>query len=170
MITKKKTRSRTSSLKLKPLKRVLIALDYNPTAKKVAETGYSFAKTMDADVILIHVVSEAVYYTALEYSPIMGYSGFTDSDLKINTGGLIKASEQFLEKSKQHLGDENIKTLVAEGEFAEAILKAAKDLNADLIVMGSHSRRWLEKILVGSVTQQVLKNTTVPLIIVPTKE
>ena len=170
MITKKKIRPRTSSLKLKPLKKVLIALDYNPTAKKVAETGYSIAKTMNADVILIHVVSESVYYTALEYSPIMGYSGFTDSDLKINTDGLIKASEQFLEKSKQHLGDENIKTLVAEGEFADAILKTAKDLNADLIVMGSHSRRWLEKILVGSVTQQVLNNTTIPLIIVPTKE
>lgn len=170
MIAKKKSKSRSSSLKLKPLKKILIALDYNPTAKKVAETGYSFAKIMDADVTLIHVISDAVYYTALEYSPIMGYSGFNDSDLKINTEGLTAASEQFLEKSKQHLGDENIQILVAEGEFAIAILKAAKDLKADLIVMGSHSRRWLEKILVGSVTQQVLNNTTIPLMIVPTKE
>ena len=166
MTTKKTTNSRKST------KKILIALDYNPTAKKVAETGYSFAKIMKADVILLHVVvvSDAVYYTALEYSPIMGYSGFNNSDLKINKEDLIKASEQFLEKSKQHLGDKNIQILVTEGDFSDAILKAAKDLKADLIVMGSHSRRWLEKILVGSVTQQVLNNTTIPLIIVPTKE
>ena len=87
-----------------------------------------------------------------------------------NVDGLKKASQQFLDKSKQHLGDKTIQTLVAEGDFAESILKTAKDLHADIIVMGSHSRKWLENIVMGSVTEKVLNHTTIPLFIIPTKK
>jgi nucleotide-binding universal stress UspA family protein len=59
---------------------------------------------------------------------------------------------------------------VAEGDFADAILKTSKDLDADIIVMGSHSRQWLEKIILGSVTEKVLKITTLPLFIIPIKK
>ena len=84
--------------------------------------------------------------------------------------GLKKASQQFLDKSKHHLGDHTIQTLVAEGDCAESILISAKDLHVDIIVMGSHSRKWLENIVMGSVTEKVLRHTTVPLFIVPTKK
>lgn len=61
---------------------------------------------------------------------------------------------------------------VAEAGFspAKSILKTAKDLHTDIIVMGSHSRRWLEEILMGSVTEKVLQLTAIPLFIVPTKK
>jgi len=154
------------------MKKVLIALDYNPTAQKIAETGFSLAKTMKAEIILIHVMSDMAYYSSMIYSPIMGFGGYMNIDplqLK-NVDFLKKASQHFLDKSKQHLGDETIKTLVKEGDFAEAILKTAKDLQVDIIVMGSHSRRWLEDIIMGSVTEKVLHHTTVPLFIIPTKK
>jgi nucleotide-binding universal stress UspA family protein len=51
-------------MKTNKLKKVLIALDYDPTAQKVAETGYSLAKTMGAEVILLHVISDPVYYSS----------------------------------------------------------------------------------------------------------
>ena len=102
----------------------------------------------------------------------MGYTGFTDiGPMKLNTNdALKKASQQFLDKSKLHLGDKSIQTLVAEGDESEAILKAAKHLHADVIVIGSHSRKWLENVLIGSVTEKVLRHTTIPLFIVPTKK
>lgn len=138
------------------MKKVLIALDYNPTAQKVAETGFSLAKTMGAEVTLLHVITDPVYYSSTEYSPIMGFTGFMDTGpLQLDSvDGLKKASQHFLDKAKHHLGDKNIKTLVKEGDFAESILKAAKDLHVDIIVMGSHSRRWLDEILMGSVTKK----------------
>lgn len=153
-------------------KKVLIALDYDPTAQQVAEKGYSLAKAMNAEVVLVHVVAEDAYYSSLTYSPIMGFNGFISSDpaLLVNTDELKKASEDFLDKSKKHLGDENITTMVVEGDFAEGILESAKDLKADLIIMGSHSKRWLEKVLMGGVTEQVFNKTTIPLLIIPTKE
>jgi nucleotide-binding universal stress UspA family protein len=83
---------------------------------------------------------------------------------------LKKASVQYLEKIRIHLGDRSILTLVKEGEFAETIIETAKEINADIIALGSHSRRWLEEILMGSVTERVLHNSTIPLLIVPTKK
>jgi len=159
-------------MKTDNLKKVLIALDYDPTAQKVAEIGYLLAKTMNAEVVLLHVISEPVYYSNTEYSPIIGFTGYMDmTPLELNsTDGLIKVSQQYLEKTKHHLGSESIQTLVKEGDFAETILKTAKDVHADIIAMGSHGRKWLEKIVMGSVTEQVLSHSSIPLFIIPTKK
>lgn len=154
------------------MKKVLIALDYNPTAQKVAEVGFSMAKSMNAEVILLHVISDPVYYSSTEYSPIMGFTGYMDMGAfqLDSVDGLKKASQHFLDKSIQHLGDKAIQTLVKEGDFAESILEAAKEAHADIIVVGSHSRKWLENIVMGSVTEKVLHHTSIPLLIVPTKQ
>ncbi len=156
----------------KKIYKVLIALDYNPTAQKVIETGYSFAKSMEAEVTLLHVVTDPMFYASVGYSPVMGMSGYIDvSPIQLESvEGLKQASVQFLDKTKKHIGDNSIKTLVKDGDYADAILSAAKEMHADIIVLGSHSRKWLENILMGSVTEKVLHNTKIPLFIVPTKK
>jgi nucleotide-binding universal stress UspA family protein len=151
--------------------KVLIALDYNPTAQKVAEVGFSMAKAMNAEIILLHVISDPVYYSSTEYSPIMGFNGFIDLSQKQpdSVDGLKQAAMHFLDKSRQHLGDKSIKTMVKEGDFADTILKTAKELHSDIIILGSHSRKWLENVVMGSVTEDVLRHTSIPLFIIPTK-
>lgn len=154
------------------MKKVLIALDYNPTAQKVAEDGFSMAKAMNAEITLLHVIEDPVYYSSPGYSPIMGFNGFVETGQfqLYSVDALEKATLHFLDKSRHHLGDKTIKTMVVKGECAESILKTAKDLNADIIVMGSHSRRWLDGILMGSITENVLHHTSLPLFIIPTSQ
>ena len=120
------------------MKKVLIALDYDPPAQKIAETGYALAKDMQAEVVLLHVVAEAFYYTSSNYSPIMGYEGFNNLDIvaMANVGELRKAAGDYLNKTKQHLNDSSVQTIVKEGDFANGILEAAKEVSADVIVMG----------------------------------
>jgi nucleotide-binding universal stress UspA family protein len=159
-------------MKTEKAKKVLIALDYNPTAQKVAEEGFSMASDMKAEIILLHVISDPVYYSSTEYNPIMGFNGFMETGPyePYSIEGLKHAALQFLEKTKNHLGDKNIVSIVKEGDFAESILKTAKELHADIIILGSHSRKWLENIVMGSVTENVLHHTPIPLIIIPTKK
>jgi len=154
------------------MKKVLITLDYDPTAQKIAEEGYALAKAMGAEVILLHVISDPVYYADTNYDPIMGFDGYMGEgpDELLMEDALKNASKKFLEKSRNHLGDDHIKTIVREGDFADSILEVAGEIPADLIVMGSHSRKWLENILMGSVTEKVLRHTDVPLFIIPTKK
>jgi nucleotide-binding universal stress UspA family protein len=153
------------------MKKVLIALDYSPTAKKIADAGFSIAKAMDAEVTLVHVLSNPTFYSSAVYDPIMGFTGYPEFDPNmVDVNDMLKSSSQlFLEKTKEHLGDSKIKIIVVEGDYAEAILKTAKDIKADLVVIGTHSQKWLEKILIGSTTEDVLYYSTIPLLIVPTK-
>lgn len=153
------------------INKVLIALDYDPTAQKVAELGFSMALNMGAEVTLLHVISDPVYYSSMEYSPIMGFSDYAGiGPFQLDTvEGLQKAASHFLEKTKRHLNDTTIHTLVKEGDIAGSILEAAKENHADVIVIGSHSRKWLENMIMGSVAEDVLSHTILPLYIIPTK-
>ena len=74
------------------MKKVLIALDYDPTAQKVAEVGFSMAKSMKAEVILLHVITDPVLYATAGYSPIMGFNGYIDVGL-VATGKCRRAEE-----------------------------------------------------------------------------
>ena len=154
------------------MKKVLIAIDYNPTAQKIAETGYSLAKSMNAEITLLHVVADFTYYSSLDYSPIMGFDSFSTMGMvQTNTvAELEKAALEYLEKTKKHLDDASIKTLVRDGDSGEAIIEAANELKADVIVLGSHSRRGLDKILMGSVAEKVLRHSKTPLFIIPVSE
>ena len=153
------------------MKKILIALDYEPSAEKIAETGYAIATALNAEVILLHVVAEPAYYSSMEYSPIMGFSGFINN-FDVGVTDTIKEdihaqSQDFLNKSKSHLGNENIKTVIIEGPFAESIVDAAESEQADIIVMGSHSRRGLDKFLMENVAEKVLHDSKIPVLVIP---
>ena len=144
------------------MKKVLIAIDYDQTAQKVANEGFAMARDMNAEVILLHVISNPVLY----YSSYM-----VMAPRQINSVGDLRAvSQKFLDKTKHDLGDETIQTIIKEGDTSESILESAKKLKVDIIVIGTHSRKWLENILMGSVAENVLKHTTLPLFIIPTKK
>lgn len=156
-------------MKKTKIKKVLIALDYDPTVQKVADIGFSLACAMEAEVILLHVIADVTYYSALEYSEATGFDNYLNMG-SFQADDMKKNAQLFLDKIKHRLGDKNIKTIAVEGDFAESILKIAKDHHVDIIVMGSHSRRWLENIIMGSVTEKVLRHTSKPLFIIPTKK
>ena len=155
------------------MKKILIALNYDPSAQKIAEAGYSLARAMNARVILLHVISDASAYTSLNYSPIMGFDNFNNLNViePIITDDLLeKTAREYLDNSKKHLGDENIEKVVKDGDFGNSILDVAAEMNVDVIVMGSHGRSGLDKILMGSVAEKVLHHSSIPLFIIPTRD
>ncbi len=154
------------------MNKVLIALDYNPSAEKVAQIGYEMAKAMKAETTLLHVISDPIYYSTADYSSIIGFTGYSDiTTLSLeNAIDLKKYTKDFLNHTKLHLKDYDIQTLIKEDDFADSILQAAKEIKADIIVLGSHSRRWLEDIFLGSVTEKVLNESRIPLYIIPNRK
>lgn len=151
--------------------KLLIALDNNTGAHHIAEAGYKLAEALHAQTVLLHVTSDATYYTSPNYSPILGYNSFNNSEsVQTDTGAKLKtAAEDYLDNVKWNLGDKTIETVVKEGDYAENILQTAKEINADMIVMGTHSRKGLDKVLLGSVAENVLHHTNIPLFIIPVK-
>ena len=150
--------------------KVLIAIDYSPTAQRVAEAGYELAKAMNARTILLHVISDATYYSSLKYSPIMGFEGSSIDIIETDTVEQLRiGSHKYLEEMKKHLGSDNIETVVKTGECDETILITARESKADIIVMGTHSRQGFEKLLLGSIAESELRKSLTPVFIVPIK-
>jgi nucleotide-binding universal stress UspA family protein len=58
--------------------------------------------------------------------------------------------------------------LLVHGATVEVILKEASDLEVDLIVVGSHGRGAMYQLLVGSVSEEVLKKSRIPVLVIPT--
>lgn len=156
-------------MKTQKISKVLIALDYDPSAQKVADTGFSFAKSLNAEITLLHVILDPLKYSSADYSPIMGFKGYADlGPMETDSVDELKnAAQKYLDKVKHHLGDETLKTLIREGDIAESILSVSKAIHGDVIVIGSFSRKLLDKIFMGSVTEKVMQLTTVPLLIIP---
>ncbi len=161
-----------SILQSTPIKRFLIALDYDNHALNIAKMGYSMAKAMNAEVVLLHVLVDATYYSALEYSPMLGLGGYGGASFSTiaEEKGLEQAAFNFLENIKNQIGDPQISLKVGEGDFADIILNRADNYDSDLIVLGSHKKGWFEKMLTGDVAERVLHHSEIPLLIIPIKE
>ena len=153
------------------MKKILIALDNNVGAQKVAAGGYELAQALQAHTILMHVTTDATYYSSRNYSPIMGFDTFSNLDVEqTNAVEKLKITAQnYLDDVKLSLDDETIETVLKEGDYAENILQTAEELKADIIVLGTHSRKGLDKVLLGSVAEKVLRSSTIPLFIIPVK-
>ncbi len=154
------------------MKKILIALDYNPTAQHILEAGYELARSMGAEVILMHVVADYTYYSSLDYSPILGFDQFSNlGAMQLDSvTQLENAANEYLEHLKAQFGNSSIKTLIKDGDAGEGIVEASYNLGVDVVVLGSHSRRGLDKILMGSVAEKVLRKSKIPLYIIPVSE
>lgn len=141
------------------IKKVLIAIDYDKTAEVVAEVGFKMAKAMNAEITLLHVLYEQPNY----YVGTPAVYEFQIEFIENFKVSLLK----FLNETKRHLGDDSINTVIKEGQIAQTIVDTAKEINADVIVIGAHSRNWFENIIMGNDAKAILKKTTVPLFIVP---
>ena len=151
------------------MKKILIAIDYNPVSEKVANEGHELAKALGAEICLLHVVTDIRFY-GTEYPTFMGYHG-ADIPADSNFDGEIeKVAQNFLKTAAEHLGDPAVKTQLEEGDTAQCILNYAQQWKADMIVMGTHSHSALEKLMMGDVTAKVIKKTKIPVFLVPVKK
>ncbi len=153
------------------MKKVLIALDYHSNAKEIAKIGHQLAKDIGAQAILIHIVDDEENYIP-QYDPILGLGGFdyTVFSNARDTTGFIDSSLYYLNTIKANLKDDSIQTFVNSGNPTVEILANANDFKAKIIVMGTHSKRWFEKILMGSVAESVLESSKIPVLLIPCKD
>ena len=152
------------------MKKILIAVDYSPVSEKVAEQGYELAKSLNAEVCLIHVLEDVGFYGA-QYPTFMGYDGYSgmgpDLDVAMEMRNI---AEEFLEKAKSHLNDPQVNTHLAEGDTAKTIMAYGEEWGANILVMGTHSHSVLEKLLLGTVAEKILEKTKIPVYLVPVKK
>jgi nucleotide-binding universal stress UspA family protein len=142
---------------------ILIATDGSEVGEKGVEHGIAVAKALGARVTFI---------TVTEPYPIAGGEfAYVPSDATIATylSSQQESAQTRLAAAKASADSAGVpaETLhVSDVQPAEAIVDAAKSLNCDLIVMGSHGRRGLGRLLLGSKTYEVVSHGHTPVLVV----
>jgi nucleotide-binding universal stress UspA family protein len=153
------------------MEKIMIAIDYSPAAKKVAEAGFKIAKALHAKIIIAHAITQPDLY-GMPYSTIiiMGYESGFSADIKANIEHIKTEAQNYLDATVLHLGDKTIQTAVLEGDADEAILKYSKKQKVDLIIMGSQRHKGIDGLMLPDVAVKVLKHSKIPLLTIPTNE
>lgn len=145
--------------------RILISTDGSEIAQKGVDHGLALAKILGAEVTIITVTERFPVYTSG-----VGYDlAWSSVALAEYAEGQTKAADSILaaaKQSAQRLGVTADTLHVPEAEVAEAIIAAAQERNCDLIVMASHGRRGLGRLMLGSKASEVLAHTDIPVLVV----
>jgi nucleotide-binding universal stress UspA family protein len=144
---------------MKAFKNILFPIDFSECSDQVFPYARDMAQTLDAKLHLLFVARDISYLTTIDVS----------RDLLMNTvNEIAKAAENQMEAFvDKNLGKSiECDTAVVIGNPAEEIVTYANKKGIDLIVMGTHGRRGLERTLMGSVADHVIKNAAVPVLTV----
>jgi len=142
------------SLTLPPISRILVATDFSVQARNALEWARSLADAFGAKLILLHVID--IFSLAQ-----MGCTMEAGTDpLPL----LREQSHRCMSELKSLLPD--AETVIREASPRPTIVEAARELNCQLIVMGTHGRSGLAHLLLGSVAEYVVRNSTVPVLTV----
>ncbi|AKB28249.1 Universal stress protein [Methanosarcina siciliae C2J] len=140
------------------LKKILIATDGSENAQKAAAYGIDIAKVTGAQVYALYVVSTEHAGTARS---VMGWTDAFEEYLA-NKGGVATA---YVEKLGKEAGVK-VEPLYLKGVPAEKILEYAEESDIDLIVMGTQGLTGVQRFLIGSVAENVLRHSKVPVMII----
>lgn len=146
--------------------RILIAVDDTDISKLAMEEAIKLAKDQKATLIIIYIADE--FIPAGEGVPI---------DFKEHENLLRKKGRTILNKmiapvrrTKISYESHLIEITESSDKIAVKIIEEAKKRNADLIVMGTHGRAGLSRLILGSVAEEVVRNAPVPVQLVKTQD
>ncbi len=137
-------------------KRILVAVDGGSVALNAAQTGLALANALGAKLATVYVVD-----------PELGYGG--DIVLSASDAQAIAHDKdaEVLARLRQSLNlPADAEHFVRIGHVAHVIDRAATDWAADLIVIGSHARTGLSRIVLGSVSETLIHTSTCPVLVV----
>ena len=138
------------------LQKIVCALDLSEHSKLVAEYATMLAKMSGASIVAVYAAPTLTQYTGFHVPP-----NTIDSFVGEIVSGAEKAMTDFV---TEHFPEVQVKAEVVVGYAAEEILSLAENEDADLMVMGTHGRKGIDRILCGSVAEKVVKNSSRPVL------
>ena len=137
--------------------RLLVPIDFSEVAPVLANWVKNLAKKLKAKIYVLYVLEDLSAYEGI-YVDLKTLGELEETLYE----GAKKSMEDFM---KTHFSDyPEVEPIIERGEVVETIIEVAKEKGVDFIVMGTHGRKGLDKILFGSVAEGVVKNSPIPVI------
>lgn len=145
-------------------KHILVPVDGSPTSLAAIEKAAGLARAFGSKITAIYVI-DPYPFTGVGADFAYGQDQYLAA-AKAEAAAAIDAASQRLHQE----GIESETRVVESHTVWRGVLEAAETIGADLIVIGSHGRRGLEKLVLGSVAQSVLSHTKVTTLVVRSPE
>lgn len=141
---------------MREIKTILCAVDLSEHSRAVAEYTTIIAKATGAKVVVVYTAPSLSQYVGFHVPP---------NTIENFVGEIVTGAE----KSMESFVTENFPGVDARGQVligyaAEEIINRADDEHADMIIMGTHGRKGIDRILFGSVAEKVVKNAKQPVL------
>jgi nucleotide-binding universal stress UspA family protein len=143
------------------IRTILLPTDFSECGNYALSYAASLARTFNATIICVNVIEPIV--------PTVGYSGMAEP---LPIADIADQLEDSAERELPKLAecDEceglNVEELVVHGDASAEIVRVARDRNVDLIVIASHGRTGLGRILFGSTAEAVVRHASCPVLVV----
>lgn len=143
---------------MRSIKKIICALDLSQHSTLVAEYAVMMAKAFDAEILAVYAAPALTQYVGFHVPP---------SSIENFVGEIVAGAE----KTMQDFVEEHFKGVKATGKVvngyaAEEVLSLVESSGADLLIMGTHGRKGIDRILFGSVAEKVVKSSKVPVMTV----
>jgi nucleotide-binding universal stress UspA family protein len=144
---------------MQPIHRILVATDFSPCARAALDMAVDLAAAKHASILLLHVYELPTY--ALPDGSILNLDGMAIERIDRAVDEQLQAERQRVAKSGIAIAVER-----ADGHPADTIARLALEKEIDLVVMGTHGRSGLKRLLLGSVAERVLRTASCPVLVV----
>ena len=136
---------------------ILFPVDFTDSSHKVAKYVKFYAQTLGAQLTLIHVIRGPEEFSGFELGAAW-WSSYEGELLK----GAQKAIESFVEEEFEEIGA--CKHVVLVGEIVDEIVKYSEKNDIDLLIVATHGRKGLEKVVFGSIAEGIVKRAHCPVL------
>lgn len=140
-------------------KKILFPVDFSENSEKIVPYVHAMADKLNSGIIVVHVVGELRDFPEFDLPHI----SITDFEAEIAKAAELRMSE-FIDNLFKEV--QNLESRVLIGDVSEVINDLVKNEGIDLIVMGTHGRKGLDRIIFGSVAERVVKTASCPVMTV----
>jgi nucleotide-binding universal stress UspA family protein len=141
------------------IKRILVPVDFSAHSLQALDYAVDLSKPFKAQLMVLHVV-EPIYYEVPDFAGAAGaaMAGVFDDLHRTAHEQLVRLTQLYAKRRV------TLRALLQTGTAHESIADTAKQLKADLIVMATHGRTGLTRLLIGSVAERVVRTATCPVL------
>jgi nucleotide-binding universal stress UspA family protein len=144
-------------------KRIAVAVDGSDTSTVALNEAVKLAKVMNSTLLLLYVCEEMPIVWNIE--------GMTSFPIEDMTKAFIKSGKQLLQKDKARVEESGVSVEIKlvedyQGRIGAVISEEAGQWLADLLVVGTHGRKGLDHLLMGSVAEGVMRTAAMPVLLV----
>jgi nucleotide-binding universal stress UspA family protein len=145
---------------MKRIRRVLHPTDFSSASRPAFDRALALARDSRAELVILHVLAPVIPVMGEGYVPPQTYEAIDAAARR----GAQRKLDTLVARARQ--ARVRVRGLLVEGSAHERIVRAAKSLRADLIVMGTHGRSGLARLFVGSVASRVVSAASCPVMTV----